>query len=85
MTLCVPRCTYFPLLPLFIEPIHKTICYFNNLQENRNSPELFLESIRQQLINRYQLTNLDKDDLSTLLVKATEKLTTNEKLMFISS
>jgi hypothetical protein len=21
MTLCVPRCTYFPLLPLFIEPI----------------------------------------------------------------
>lgn len=83
MTLCVPRCTYFPLLPLFIEPIHKTICYFNNLQENRNSPELFLESIRQQLINRYQLTNLDKDDLSTLLVKATEKLTTNEKLIIV--
>jgi hypothetical protein len=22
MTLCVPRCTYFPLLPLLIEPIH---------------------------------------------------------------
>lgn len=21
MTLCVPRCTYFPVLPLFIEPI----------------------------------------------------------------
>ena len=62
---------------------HKTICYFNNLQENRNSPELFLESIRQQLINRYQLTNVDKDDLSTLLVKATEKLTTNEKLIIV--
>ncbi|WP_155963848.1 hypothetical protein, partial [Dolichospermum circinale] len=62
---------------------HKTICYFNNLQENRNIPELFLESIRQQLINRYQLTNVDKDDLSTLLVKATEKLTTNEKLIII--
>jgi hypothetical protein len=62
---------------------HKTICYFNNLQENRNSPELFLESIRQQLINRYQLTNVDKDDLSTLLVKATEKITTNEKLIII--
>jgi hypothetical protein len=62
---------------------NKTICYFNNLQENRNSPELFLESIRQQLINRYQLTNLDKDDLSTLLVKATEKLTTNEKLIIV--
>ncbi|WP_334311029.1 NACHT domain protein [Dolichospermum circinale] len=62
---------------------HKTICYFNNLQENRNIPELFLESIRQQLINRYRLTNVDKDDLSTLLVKATEKLTTNEKLIII--
>jgi predicted transcriptional regulator len=62
---------------------HKTICYFNNLQENRNSPELFLESIRQQLINRYQLTNVDKDDLSTLLVKATEKPTANEKLIII--
>jgi len=62
---------------------HKTICYFNNLQENRNSPELFLESIRQQLINRYQLTNVDKDDLSTLLVKVTEKITTNEKLIIV--
>jgi hypothetical protein len=62
---------------------HKTICYFNNLQENRNSPELFLESIRKQLINRYQLINVDKDDLSTLLVKATEKITTNEKLIII--
>ena len=62
---------------------HQTICYFNNLQENRNSPELFLESIRQQLINRYQLTNVDKDDLSILLVKATEKITTNEKLIIV--
>jgi hypothetical protein len=62
---------------------HKTICYFNNLQENRNSPELFLESIRQQLINRYQLISVDKDDLSTLLGKATEKITTNEKLIII--
>ncbi|QSV74213.1 MAG: transcriptional regulator [Aphanizomenon flos-aquae KM1D3_PB] len=62
---------------------HKTICYFNNLQENRNSPELFLESIRQQLINRYQLVNVDKDDLSTLLGKVTEKITTNEKLIII--
>ena len=62
---------------------HKTICYFNNLQENRNSPELFLESIRQQLINRYQLINVDKDDLSTLLGKVTEKITTNEKLIIV--
>ena len=27
MTLCVPRCTYFPLLPLLIEPIRFYIEY----------------------------------------------------------
>ncbi|WP_353930643.1 transcriptional regulator [Okeanomitos corallinicola TIOX110] len=62
---------------------NQTICYFNNLQENRNSPELFLESLRQQLINRYQITNVENADLSTLLVKTTEKLTTNEKLIIV--
>lgn len=62
---------------------HKTICYFNNLQENRNSPELFLESIRQQLINRYQLTNVENADLSTLLTEATAKLSPNEKLIIV--
>lgn len=62
---------------------HKTICYFNNLQENRNSPELFLESIRQQLINRYQLTNVENADLSTLLTQATAKLSPNEKLIIV--
>ncbi|MTJ54191.1 transcriptional regulator [Anabaena sp. UHCC 0253] len=64
---------------------YKTICYFNNLQENRNSPELFLQSIRQQLINRYQLKDVDKDkdDLSTLLVKTTAKLSTNAKLIIV--
>ncbi|AFW93912.1 hypothetical protein ANA_C11129 [Anabaena sp. 90] len=62
---------------------HKTICYFNNLQENRNSPELFLESIRQQLINRYELTNVENADLSTLLTEATAKLSPNEKLIIV--
>lgn len=62
---------------------HKTICYFNNLQENRNSPELFLESIRQQLINRYELTNVENADLSTLLTQATAKLSPNEKLIIV--
>lgn len=62
---------------------HKTICYFNNLQENRNSPELFLESIRQQLINRYQLTNVENADLSKLLTQATAKLSPNEKLIIV--
>ncbi|WP_228036797.1 P-loop domain-containing protein [Cuspidothrix issatschenkoi] len=62
---------------------HKTICYFNNLQENRNSPELFRESICKQLINRYQLTNIENDNLSTLLIKSIEKLTTNGKLIIV--
>ncbi|MTJ47795.1 transcriptional regulator [Dolichospermum sp. UHCC 0259] len=62
---------------------HKTICYFNNLQENRNSPELFLESIRKQLINRYQLENVETADLSTLLTEATAKLSTNKKLIIV--
>ena len=62
---------------------HKTICYFNNLQENRNSPELFLESIRQQLINRYRLTNVENADLSKLLTQATANFSPNEKLIIV--
>ncbi len=34
---------------------NQAICYFNVLAEGRNRPELFLESIRHQLIRRYQL------------------------------
>ncbi len=33
-------------------------CYFNILAEGRNRPELFLKSIRQQLISRYQLQDI---------------------------
>ncbi|WP_228051963.1 transcriptional regulator [Sphaerospermopsis aphanizomenoides] len=51
--------------------------------DGRNRPELFLESIRKQLINRYQITNVENADLSTLLEKATEKLSTNEKLIIV--
>ncbi|MBK1990499.1 hypothetical protein A0J48_023725 [Sphaerospermopsis aphanizomenoides BCCUSP55] len=35
MTLCVPRCTYFPLLPLFIEPIREI-----EQEHFANQPEL---------------------------------------------
>ncbi|MDB9458989.1 NACHT domain protein, partial [Dolichospermum circinale CS-545/17] len=62
---------------------HKAICYFNVLVDGNNRPELFLASIRQQLINRYELTNVDKDDLSTLLTEATAKLSPNEKLIIV--
>ena len=62
---------------------NNAICYFNVLVDGRNRPELFLESIRKQLINRYQITNVENADLSTLLEKATEKLSTNEKLIIV--
>lgn len=62
---------------------HKAICYFNVLQEGRNRPELFLKSIRQQLINRYQLDNAENDDLSALLVKASSKISDGERLVIV--
>ncbi|MBD2134788.1 transcriptional regulator [Sphaerospermopsis sp. FACHB-1094] len=62
---------------------NNAICYFNVLVDGRNRPELFLESIRKQLINRYQITNVENADLSTLLVKVTEKLSENEKLIIV--
>jgi hypothetical protein len=42
---------------------------------------LFLKSIRQQLIDRYQLQNLADADLPTLLAKVVDKLTTGERLV----
>ena len=60
---------------------HKSPCYFNILVERRNRPELFLKSIRQQLIDRYQLQNLADADLPTLLAKVADKLTPDEPLV----
>jgi hypothetical protein len=60
---------------------HKTPCYFNILVERRNRPELFLKSIRRQLIDRYQLPNSEDDDLPTLLAKVSEKLPAGERLV----
>jgi hypothetical protein len=60
---------------------HKSPCYFNILVEGRNRPELFLKSIRQQLIDRYQLPNSADADLPTLLAKVAEKLTDGERLV----
>jgi len=60
---------------------HKSPCYFNILVERRNRPELFLKSIRQQLIDRYQLPNSEDADLPTLLAKVAEKLTLGERLV----
>jgi hypothetical protein len=60
---------------------HKSPCYFNILVEGRNRPELFLKSIRQQLIDRYELPNSADADLPTLLAKVAGKLTFGERLV----
>lgn len=58
-------------------------CYFNILAEGRNRPELFLKSIRQQLMSRYQLQNANDDDLATLLTKVSKKLPADERLVIV--
>ncbi|MEG4988399.1 NACHT domain-containing protein [Microcoleus sp. BR0-C5] len=60
---------------------HKSPCYFNILVEGRNRPELFLKSIRRQLIDRYQLPSSEDADLPTLLAKVAGKLTAGERLV----
>ena len=57
---------------------HKSPCYFNILVEGRNRPELFLNSIRRQLIGRYQLPNSADADLPTLLANVAGKLTSDQ-------
>ena len=60
---------------------HQSPCYFNILVERRNRPELFLKSIRRQLIDRYQLPNSEDADLPTLLAQVAGKLTAGERLV----
>ncbi|NMG11664.1 transcriptional regulator [Brasilonema sp. UFV-L1] len=62
---------------------HKFPCYFNIRSEGRNRPELFLESIRQQLINRYWLQNAKDDNLQTLLQKVSDNLLDDERLVIV--
>lgn len=60
---------------------HKSPCYFNILVERRNRPELFLKSIRRQLIDRYQLPNSEDANLPTLLANVAGKLTAGDRLV----
>jgi hypothetical protein len=60
---------------------HQSPCYFNILVERRNRPELFLMSIRRQLIDRYQLPNSEDADLPTLLAQVAGKLTAGDRLV----
>ncbi|MEM1394015.1 MAG: AAA family ATPase [Cyanobacteria bacterium P01_H01_bin.150] len=58
-------------------------CYFNVISEGRNRPEQFLHSIRQQLIDRYNLQDAKDADLSTLLVKISKKLSVDKSLIIV--
>jgi lambda repressor-like predicted transcriptional regulator len=60
---------------------HRCPCYFNILVERRNRPELFLKSIRRQLIDRYQLPNSEDANLPTLLANVAGKLTAGDRLV----
>ncbi|MEH2291631.1 AAA family ATPase [Nostoc sp.] len=62
---------------------YKAICYFNIQAQGLNTPEKFLQSIRQQLINRYPLQNAENDNLPTLLEKVNEKLAADERLLIV--
>ena len=58
-------------------------CYFNIIAEGRNRPDQFLASIRQQLINRYNLQDAQDADLSGLLVKVSQTLQNGESLVIV--
>ncbi|MBD2778198.1 NACHT domain-containing protein [Iningainema tapete] len=62
---------------------HECPCYFNIRAEGRNTPELFLKSIRQQLVNRYWLPNAKDDNLPTLLQKISDRLLDDERLVIV--
>ncbi|URD53704.1 AAA family ATPase [Chroococcidiopsis sp. CCNUC1] len=59
------------------------ICYFNILAEGRNQPELFLKSIRDQLIERYDLHNAKDANLLDLLTQVSRKLLSTERLVIV--
>ncbi|WP_375500107.1 NACHT domain protein [uncultured Nostoc sp.] len=62
---------------------NKAPCYFNIRSDGRNRPELFLESIRKQLIKRYQLQNAQKANLADLLEQVSKKLTAGDRLVIV--
>ncbi|MDJ0735473.1 MAG: hypothetical protein QNJ47_15675 [Nostocaceae cyanobacterium] len=61
----------------------EAICFFNIRAEGMNRPELFLNKIRQQLMNRYHLQDVEDSGLSTLLMKVTDKLSADERLVIV--
>ncbi|MEH2078773.1 MAG: NACHT domain protein [Nostoc sp.] len=62
---------------------NKSPCYFNIRSDGRNRAELFLDSIRKQLIKRYQLQNTEKANLADLLEQVSKKLPTGDRLVIV--
>ena len=62
---------------------YQAVYFFNILSERRNTPEQFLKTIRQQLINRFKLQNAEEANLSALITQVAEKIPTNEYLVIV--
>jgi hypothetical protein len=60
-----------------------TICFFNIRADGKNELNVFLRLIRQQLTQRFDLRNVENDDLSTLLIKASQKLSASQNLVIV--
>lgn len=67
----------------YIKDNSGTICFFNIRAEGRNRPDVFLRLICQQLTQRFDIANVENDDLSTLLTKASGKLADDENLVIV--
>ena len=59
------------------------ICYFNIRVERRSRPELFLKSVRKQLISRYSLVNMEDADLPTLLAEVSRRISSSKPLVIV--
>ncbi len=62
---------------------NQAICYFHIASQGNNTPEKFLNSIREQLIQRYKLSNVNSANLATLVNLAAEKLSSSESLVIV--
>ena len=62
---------------------HKTPCYFNIAPQGNNTPEQFLKSIRNQLIEYYKLQDVQDANLETLLNTIASKSGEDEFLVIV--
>jgi hypothetical protein len=62
---------------------HKTPCYFNIAPQGNNTPEQFLKSIRNQLIEYYNLQDVQDANLETLLNTIASNLGEDQFLVIV--